>query len=134
MAIAKIPIQNLYYLLAYAWDHFRSGEEIYVDQTQCPNVHNLLAMLLGNGVRRLATRGVDRNYQPFQELTSRLRGRVDVLASYRRMTHASARLICEFDELTPNTLPNRRLKTTCLRVAWSASASTLENRAEMRYA
>ncbi|QDT51693.1 5-methylcytosine-specific restriction enzyme subunit McrC [Symmachiella dynata] len=134
MKPAKIPIQNLYYLLAYAWDHFRSGEEVDVDQTQCPNAHNLLAMLLGNGIRRLATRGMDKDYHQFIETTPRLRGRVDVLASYRRMTHISGRMICEFDELTVNTLPNQILKATCRRLASSASQLTKSNRAEMRHA
>ena len=134
MTLTKIPIQNLYYLLAYAWDHFRSGEEVDVDQTQCPDAHNLLAMLLGNGIRRLATRGVDKEYHRFTEITPRLRGRVDVLASYRRMTYVTGRMICEIDELTANTLPNQILKTTCQRLVLSTSQLSKSNRAEMRHA
>lgn len=134
MAITKVPVQNLYYLLAYAWDHFRSAEELDVDQTQCPDAHNLLVMLLGNGIRRLSTQGMDKNYHRFHETTPRLRGRIDVLSSYRRMTHVSGRMICEFDELTANTLPNRILKSTCLRLASCSSQISKSNRAEMRHA
>jgi 5-methylcytosine-specific restriction enzyme subunit McrC len=134
MTKKSIPIQNLYYLLAYAWDHFRSDGEADVDQSQCPDAHNLLAMLLGNGVRRLATLGMDKDYHKFIETTPRLRGRVDVLASYRRMTNVSGRMICEFDELTANTLPNKILKSTCRRLASSSSQLTKSNRAEMRHA
>lgn len=133
MSAAAIPIQNVYYLLAYAWDHFRSGDEVDVDESQCPDVHNLLAMLLSGGIRRLATKGMDKGYHQFNETTPRLRGRVDVLGSYRRMTHVSGRMICDFDELTANTLPNRILKATCQRLVSCPSQLTKSNRLEMRH-
>ncbi|QDV73855.1 5-methylcytosine restriction system specificity protein McrC [Botrimarina mediterranea] len=133
MSVSKIPIQNIYYLLAYAWDHFHGGEECDIDPTQCPDIHNLLAMLLGNGVRRLATRGIDKHYHAVRETTAKLRGRVEVLESHRRMTHVSGRMICEFDELTANTLPNRILKSTCERLLASGSQLTVENRQLIRY-
>lgn len=132
--ISAIPVQNVYYLLAYAWDHFRSGEEVNIDPRQCPDAHNLLAMLLTCGVRRLASQGMDKGYHEFREATPRLRGRVDVLASCRRMMHVSGRMLCEYDELTANTLPNRLLKSTCLRLAAAGSQLTKENRLEARHA
>ena len=132
MPVEKIPIQNVYYLLAYAWDHFRSGEEINVDQTQCPDIHNLLAMLLGGGIRRLATKGMDKGYKEFVETTPRLRGRVDILTSYRSMTHLSGRMVCEFDELTADTLPNRIIKATCRRLLQGSSQLSVDNRQNIR--
>lgn len=134
MTTKKIPIQNLYYLLAYAWDEFRIGEEVDVDPTRCPDAHNLLTMLLGTGVRRLATQGMDKDYRLIRETTPRLRGRVDVLASYRHRTHVTGRMACEFDELTANTLPNQILRATCSRLASSSSQLTKPNRVEMRHA
>ena len=74
MMKTEIPIQNIYYLLAYAWDHFRSADELNVSSSQCPDVHNLLAMLLGGGIRRLATKGMDKGYREIVEETPRLRG------------------------------------------------------------
>jgi 5-methylcytosine-specific restriction enzyme subunit McrC len=129
----KIPIQNLYYLLAYAWDHYRSGEEIEVSDSQCPDVHNLLSMLLAGGIRRLATKGMDKGYKQFTETTPRLRGRVDVLTSHRRMTQVTGRMICEFDELTADTLPNQILKATCRRLLKLSSQLSNENRASVRH-
>ena len=129
-----IPIQNLYYLLAYAWDDFRPGEEVDIDQSQCPDIHNLLAMLLSNGIRQLAKRGIDKGYVGYTEETPRLRGRIQLLASYRRLTHASGRMICEFDELTMDTLPNQILKATCLRLLGVSSQLTQENRSELHVA
>jgi 5-methylcytosine-specific restriction enzyme subunit McrC len=132
MSVKTIPIQNVYYLLAYAWDHFRSGDEIDVSQSQCPDVHNLLALLLGGGIRRLATKGMDKGYREFVETTPRLRGRVDLLTSFRKMTHVSGRMTCEFDELTADTLPNRILKATCRRLIQAASQLSIDNSRNIR--
>ena len=129
----KIPIQNLYYLLAYAWDHYRPGDQIDVSHTQCPDVHNLLAMLLAGGIRRLPTTGMDKGYKQFIETTPRLRGRVDVLTSHRRMTQVTGRMICEFDELTADTLPNQILKATCRRLLNLSMQLSKENRSSIRH-
>jgi 5-methylcytosine-specific restriction enzyme subunit McrC len=134
MTTAKIPVQNVYYLLAYAWDHYRSGDEIDVDPTQCPDAHNLLALLLARGVRKLAQQGMDKGYQLVREATPRLRGRVDVPGSCRRMLHISGKMLCDFDELTANTLPNRILKSTCLRLAAAGAELSPANRQEIRQA
>ncbi len=128
-----IPVQNVYYLLAYAWSHFRSGEELNVDESQCPDIHNLLAMLLDGGIRRLATHGFDKGYLNFAESTPRLRGRVDIVGSHRRMTHVSGRMICEFDELTADTLANQILKATCRRLSNASSELSGVNRKGIRH-
>lgn len=128
-----IPVQNVYYLLAYAWSHFRSGEEVNVDESQCPDSHNLLAMLLDGGIRRLATQGFDKGYLNFTESTPRLRGRVDIVGSHRRMTHISGRMICEFDELSADTVANQILKATCRRLSNASSELSDANRKGIRH-
>jgi 5-methylcytosine-specific restriction enzyme subunit McrC len=133
MMKTEIPIQNIYYLLAYAWDHFRSADELNVSSSQCPDVHNLLAMLLGGGIRRLATKGMDKGYRQVIEETPRLRGRVDLLTSHRRMTQLSGRMVCEFDELTADTPPNQILKATCRRLLQTSSQLSKENRGSIRH-
>ena len=111
-----IPIANLYYLLAYAWDHFVEGDEVDVAAWNCPDIHNLLAWVLSNGIRRLASRGMDKAYLSAAEETPRLRGRILVAESYRRLTNRSGRMCCEFDELSADTLANQILRTTCDRL------------------
>lgn len=108
----SIPIANLYCLLAYAWNHYVPGEETDLATEGFDNIHDLLASVLCRGIRRLAVRGLDKQYSENVEQASRLRGRVSVAESYRRLTHRSGTMICEFDELSIDTLPNRILKTT----------------------
>jgi len=134
MSLQAIPIQNIYFLLAYAWNEFREGEQVDVDQTDCPDVHNLLAMVLSSGIRKLATRGMDKGYIVVTEETPRLRGRMRLLPSYQKLTQLSGRMICEFDELTADTLPNQILKATCQRLLQKASPLTNENRGSVHHA
>ena len=113
IAHPRIPIENLYYLLAYAWNHYQEGQEIDVASESCPDIHNLLARVLANGIRRLAYRGMDKGYLVVAEEIPVLRGKVLLAESYRRFLHRTCRMMCEFDELSADTLPNRILRTTC---------------------
>lgn len=130
---SAIPIENLYYLLSYAWDHFREGEEIDLSSTACPDLINLLAKVLVNGTDRLGHLGIDRQHLPFQEVTPRLRGRILVADSYRRMTYRSGTMECLFDELSTDTPANRILKSTLERLLCCGDLTT-ENRHAVRKA
>lgn len=107
-----IPIKNLYYLLSYAWDHFEEGEEIDVSAEACPDLANLLGMVLANGIGQLSRKGFEHQYLPHREVTSRLRGRVLAAESHRRLIHRRAQMECEFDELGADTPANRILRGT----------------------
>lgn len=128
-----IPIENLYYLLSYAWDHVREGQEIDVSAASCPDLENLLAKVLANGIHRLARTGFERDYLPVMEITPRLKGRIRVAESYRRMTHRGGRMICEFDELSCDTPANRILSAIAKRLL-GATSLTNDNRHALRVA
>lgn len=130
---SAIPIENLYYLLSYAWDHFREGDEIDVSSRDCPDLANLLTKVLAGGIHRLARTGFERLYLPQQEVTSRLRGRILVAESYRRLTHRRAQMECEFDELDGDTPANRILRATADRLL-RLHELTAENRHAIRTA
>lgn len=127
-----IPIQNIYYLLAYAWKEFREGELKSVASTDCPDSVNLLAYLLGEGTIALAKCGIDKGYHTRSEDTSRLRGRFDIADSYRRALHLTGRLNCTFDELTVDTLPNQILKSTCVCLIRATNLLTKSNHTLLR--
>ena len=114
--MSQIPIENLYYLLSYAWGHFQEGDEVDVSAETCPDLSNLLGKVLANGIRRLSRTGFERNYLPHRETTSRLRGRILVAESYRRLTHRKAQVDCLFDDLSGDTPANRILVETSRRL------------------
>lgn len=107
-----IPIRNIYYLLSYAWDQFRPGEEVDLDADSCPDLVNLLSRMLAASLRSISRLGFERSYREQAEDVSRLRGRVLVMPSYRRGLHLAGRMRCEFDELSFDTLANRVLVAT----------------------
>ena len=105
-----IPIENLYYLLCYAFDKLPDNAITKVDAENCPDSQNLLALALARGVKNLQRRGLERQYKERKEETARLQGRVLLHESQRRMIDRQGRMLCEFDELTVDCLSNRILK------------------------
>ncbi|MBL9114620.1 MAG: hypothetical protein JNJ83_06395 [Verrucomicrobiaceae bacterium] len=130
---AAIPILNLYYLLTYAWDQYQPGEAREIGAEDCPDVENLFAVMLSGGLRQLARRGMDRDYIPHTEETSRLRGKLHLMESVRRQTPLAGRMICSFDDLSSDVLHNQILKSTALSLL-KRDELTQENRKELRHA
>ena len=115
----SIPIQNLYYLFCYAWRFIPEDLAIDVGVVENPDVLNLCAHVLHTGIDRLLRRGIDQGYLGFTEETSRLRGRLDIPDTINGLTWLNARAVCRFDELSPDVLHNRILRTT---VRWLSHA------------
>lgn len=122
-----IPIQNLYYLLCYAWDQLAEGELVDISANDSKSLTELFGRVLSQGTMRLVRRGFDRGYILESEETPRLRGRLDISASMERLSWQRGRMVCEFDELSHNVLHNRILKTT-LEDLWNAEGVGNETR------
>ncbi|MGF1450993.1 MAG: restriction endonuclease [Opitutales bacterium] len=110
--MSQIPIQNVYYLLCYAWDHLEERDLVDVAGAGQKDLANLFARVLINGTQRLIKRGFHRGYQEHSDETPRLRGRLAFTPSLRRLSWLKGQMVCEFTELTYDTLPNRILKAT----------------------
>ena len=115
--LSPIPIQNLYYLFCYAWDRLEEGEVIDVAGVESPELVDLFAKVLAGGVRHLVRRGIDRQYVEHEDILSTVRGRIDVSSSLLLAMRRVPQLHCEFDELSADTLPNRILRETLVRLA-----------------
>lgn len=117
MAPAAIPIENIYYLLCYAWDALEQADRASVSVTPEMRLQDLLARVLAGGVTHLLKRGLDRTYVVDEGEIAGIKGRLDLAASIKRTTFARARAHCVFDELSPDTAHNRIVKTTLRRLA-----------------
>jgi 5-methylcytosine-specific restriction enzyme subunit McrC len=111
----EIPIQNIYYLLCYAWDKLEEKELVDVDPSGMTTLVDLFSRVLVNGTRHLLKRGFDRNYVAHDECTSRLRGRIE-FHELATAGAATATLPCEFDELSYDVFHNQILKATMRRL------------------
>ena len=107
----KIPIQNIYYLLCYAWDKLDKKDVVSVEQIQSTEIVDLFAKVLSNGVSYLRRRGLDRGYVFYDEETSRIRGKIDFAASLKRNLLHQPKVQCIYDELSYNVLHNQIVKS-----------------------
>lgn len=112
----RIPIQNIYYLLCYAWNKLDERDILNVPVEDCNKIIDLLAKVLTSAVTHLLKRGLDRDYIGHHEDRSTLRGKVAISPSLRRNLFVQCRAHCHFDDLHYNILHNQILKTTIRRL------------------
>lgn len=113
---SPIPIQNVYYLLCYAWKHAQERGVSDVGSIDSREFVDLFAKSLVGILNHLFRRGLEVGYQPFEEELRGIRGRILLESTVRRMLDRHGRAHCTFDEITPNTLANQILKSTVGRI------------------
>ena len=107
-----IPIQNIYYLLCYAWDSLEQGQVVPVSQDDCKTLAELFARVLDGGVTHLLKRGLDRDYITEDEDTTSLRGKLGVSSTVKRNLQRKSRVYCVIDAMSHNVPHNRIVKAT----------------------
>lgn len=108
----RVPIQNVYYLLLYAWNHVGEGEEALVQERDFTRLQDMFVHVLAELVGRLIARGLDRQYQTAEEAVSGVRGKLDLSTTLKRNLLANAQTHCSFDELRYDVLHNQIIKAT----------------------
>ncbi len=107
-----IPIRNLYYLFCYAWERYPEGGSTEVGIDDCPDLPNLFARILINGVNRLLRRGLDRGYLTLEEERTSPRGRILLDRTIKEQTLKRGTVYCLVDELQRDVLHNQIIKAT----------------------
>jgi 5-methylcytosine-specific restriction enzyme subunit McrC len=106
-------------MLLYAWQLARFRGRLDVEHESSPELEFLLARVLVEVTRDLLRRGIHRDYLERSASLTHLRGRVEVGETIRHLELVHGRVTCRFDELDPNVLANRILRTTFLRLIHS---------------
>ena len=117
----KVPIQNLYYLFCYAWQFIPADVAIDVGVVDCPDILNLCGHVLLTGIDRILRRGLDRGYQQHVGESARVRGRIDVTETMNAVSWLSGRLVCRYEDLSPEVLHNQILLSTVRMLASAPS-------------
>ena len=107
-----IPVENVYFLLCYAWGRFDEGEMVEVASQDFCSAADLLASVLHRGVSRLLRKGLDRGYLEKEEILNTIRGRIDIGYTGRHALHRRGRAMCRFDDMEHDVLHNRIIKST----------------------
>jgi len=107
---ATIPLRNLWLLFLYAADLVRFKDVARVEVEAARDLPELLARLLVRIVQQRLRRNLSRGYQPKHAVLSRVRGRIDVLATASGQLLEQGRVACRFEEHTMNTPRNQLVR------------------------
>lgn len=107
-----IPIANVYYMLAYAFEFIGDDNLRRAEVEKFENQQDLIAALLESGISRLLKQGLHKEYVPRTESLPALRGKIDIRGTIANAIAQRKTISCEFDELTENNAFNQILKTT----------------------
>src|SRR5262245_59189081 len=111
----KIPVQNIYYLLCYAWNTLDEGRLVDVSHETARSLPELFARVLETGMASLLRRGLDRGYVEEAEDTRSLKGKINLSETMKRNLLLRSRVHCVFDSFHHDVLHNRIVKTTLAR-------------------
>jgi len=107
-----IPIQNIYYMLSYAFQVLNEQGYKNIATEQFNNVAELCAAIMSKGIALQLKRGLGREYIEQTEALSSLRGRIEISESIKTRSMLKKQLICSYDEFSVNSYMNRIIKTT----------------------
>ena len=107
-----IPIQNIYYMLSYAFQVLNEQGYKNIATEQFHNTAELMAAILERGIAVQLKRGLGKEYIPKTEALSYLRGKIDIAESIKTQTVLRKQLICAYDEFSVNGTMNRIIKST----------------------
>ena len=107
-----IPIRNIYYMLAYAFQvlHEQGYKDVAAEDFR--NTAELLAAILCKGVSVQIKRGLCRQYITKEEPLASPRGKLEIGESIKTQVLRKKQLVCAYDEFSVNAYTNRIIKTT----------------------
>lgn len=106
--IGRIPVRNLWLLMLYASDLFRTRGIGNVGLEDNPDdLPDLVAEILAHAVEVRQRRRLSLGYHSRDAVLNRVRGRIDVLNTERHRLLDRGLVACRFDELTIDTPRNR---------------------------
>ena len=111
-----IFIQNIYYMLSYAFQILKQEDYKQVAGEKFDKIHDLFAAILEKGVSRQLKQGLYREYVPMQEEMQAMRGKLNINSTIRLQIQRKQKLSCEFDEFSEDNLYNQVLKITMHRL------------------
>ena len=107
-----IRIQNIYYMLSYAFQVLKESGYASCAAEEFENTADLLSAILTKGVTTQIKRGLVREYKEHQEPLSCLRGKISLSESIKQQSITKQQLVCSYDDFSLDSYHNRILKTT----------------------
>lgn len=108
----QIPIQNIYYLLCYAWNKLDESEVVDVNEIDSTELIDLFSKILLNSCSRLLKQGLDRYYIEQEDVIMGIKGKFNFSATIKQNVLPLSKTACIYDEFDYDILHNQILKKT----------------------
>lgn len=109
-----IRIQNIYHMLAYAFQVLREQGYRDVATEEFANTAELCAAIMIRGTRSQIKRGLGQEYIDRTDALSTLRGKFEITDSVKARSVLRRQMVCSYSEFSIDTYMNRILKATML--------------------
>lgn len=109
-----IPIQNIYYMLSYAFQTLQAENYKDLAAENFHNIAELCAAILDKGIGIQLKHGLRRDYVSKSESLSTLQGKLNISESIKTQTMLKKQMICTYDEFSTNIQFNQIIKSTVL--------------------
>ena len=109
-----IPIQNIYYMLSYAFRTLTKQGYREMSTEKFSNTADLMTEILIAGISQQLKRGLGRAYIEQKEDIPVIRGRLNKSESVKIQTMINRKLSCVYDDFSVDNSKNRIIKSTAL--------------------
>jgi 5-methylcytosine-specific restriction enzyme subunit McrC len=127
-----IPLQNLWLLMLYASDFRYQAHQYTGSENSDEHLVDMVADVLCTQVEKRLRRQLSFGYKHRDEQLNRVRGRVNVLETERKMLLFKGKVSCRFEQLTVDTSRNQYVALALSKSIRLIKNPTLRNRAKMR--
>ena len=108
-----IRIQNIYYMLSYAFQVLQQKGYQNCAVEEFDHTAELLCEILIKGITIQLKKGIRREYFPREEECTAIRGKINLTESMKIKAVMKQQMICRYDEFSMNTYENQVIKATC---------------------
>lgn len=119
----RIPIQNMYYILCYAWGMGEMRGKVNMEVEKCPSLADLLVHILLNATDNLLRRGMAQGYTVYGSDMDGIKGKIDIGETLKLGRYRQGRMYCNYDELNSDILINQIIISTLMDAAKIKSLS-----------
>lgn len=109
-----IIIQNIYYMLTYAFQVLKQKNYEEIGTESFENIHNLFSAILSKGLAQQLKQGLYREYITEYNDLPTVRGKINLQATIKLKIQRKQLISCEFDELSVNNYFNQIIKSTVM--------------------
>lgn len=112
----KIPIRNIYYMLAYSYDALNFKEFKQVGKENFENLLELYATVLSLGIPVLIRGGLLKEYISYTRSSRVVRGKINMSDTIKSNSVIRKQLMIDFDEFSEDNNLNQIIKGTILKL------------------